>query len=552
MMHLRKFNGEVLVSYITLPIILMYVGIYGLFIADGWHFGPLDWTYFSILTPILLVDGIKTFFESLIPGKPYGNAKQDLSKITVIIPTKDGGKILSKTIKDLLKRFLPEQIVVASNGSTDQTVKLSRKLGVTVYDLSPLGKVGAINAVIKDVKTKYVLIIDDDVIVGDAILPTSLLDQGYTAVAFRVYPFVENWLSKIQFYEYRKSMDIGKIFHNRFGTVQTVSGAIGLFRTSDMVKQITSHNGEFSGEDLQRTLLLHLDRKNKGVVICNSIIHTDAPADIKTIFKQRSIGWNPGFYSNIGNYLKVMIRPNTPFPLKYDAFYNCVLVTGMDPIRLIMLPVVVFYPWYLFLMYVLYLGLESIPFLKLKPRTPVWILFIWPLYGLFNFITRVTAFAVFVYKRCCVAIDRSQEVEDYRKSPPLTRITAVSLSVVITIAVPGSAMALRASSFTNRTNHAISPIIEIKVTESPTPIISSFTLTADRGDSVWSLSSQAIEQYVEKYAIHSLDDREITRAEYLLSRNFSGKAIIEGYNYEFEENLIHRAITTADNGGADY
>ena len=134
----------------------------------------------------------------------------------------------------------------------------------------------AINVALKEVRTPYVLMIDDDTLIGNIKIPTSLLKKKYEAIAFIVLPTVENWITKIQSYEYAKSMKFGKVYQSNYRTVQNISGAIGLFHTRELIRQTKLHTGEFSGEDLQRTLLIHLNNA-KGVVLQQSTVYTDAP-----------------------------------------------------------------------------------------------------------------------------------------------------------------------------------------------------------------------------------------------------------------------------------
>jgi len=344
---LNKFKGDIndkTVGGIFMIFIFLYVVFYGLFVSQGFHIGEFNLIYLSVLLPIFLIDTVKTAIECLLGGCFYSGG-QDLSKVTVVIPTKNGGDALERTLQDLLERFDPDRIVVASNGSTDDTCERARKYGVEVVDIpEPVGKVAAINMVMGEVRTPYTLIMDDDTLIGSAVIPTEALDKGFEGVAFRVVPKIENWVSQIQMHEYRKSMDIGKRFHNRKATVQNISGAIGLFHTKELVRQIQIHTGEFSGEDLQRTLLIHLSKNSKGVVISESVIETEAPVSIKQLYKQRVYGWNPGLLSNVPNYLKLLFGRKTPLALRYDAFYNSVLVLACDALRSLTLPIIMYYP----------------------------------------------------------------------------------------------------------------------------------------------------------------------------------------------------------------
>jgi cellulose synthase/poly-beta-1,6-N-acetylglucosamine synthase-like glycosyltransferase len=416
------FN-ERLIGTASLAILFTYVALYGIIISNGFHIDNLSdyryfWIYVAIIPILFTVDGIKSLLESTSKPK-YLYGKEDLSQVSVIIPTYNGANTIGSVIKDLLKRFNAENIIISSNGSTDDSIKIAKEFGVITIDTKkPIGKVKAINVALDKVKTPYTLLLDDDTVVGDTNLPTELLEK-YDAIAFMVLPFKGNWITTIQEHEYAKSMQIGKVFHNNGGTVQNISGAIGLFHTKELIRQIELHTGEFSGEDLQRTLLIHLnedDKRGEGVIVSESVVRTSVPDTIVSLFNQRVYGWMPGLNTNLGNYLRVLFKNNAPKTLRYDAFYSIFLVTLMDIPRLLFLPVILFYPIYFVVMYVCYVALELCYYVKLKDKAPAWVILVYPFYGLFNFITRVCAFTVFIYRRIVTQLKNAEDLDDYKQA----------------------------------------------------------------------------------------------------------------------------------------
>ena len=255
----------------------------------------LKTTNSTIITMIVIIfsfDGLKSLYESF-GKKSFFKAtreNEDIESVTVIIPTYNGGEVLEKTLKSLLKKFPPKNIIVASNGSTDKNIDIARNFDVEFIDIKePIGKVSAINYALKLVTTKYTLIIDDDVDIKDIIIPTGILENGNNAVAFKVYPHITNFLTKIQKYEYKKTMKISRGFFNRVSGVQNISGAIGLFSTKELISQIGIHTEEFSGEDLQRTLII-LSKPNSKIVICDQVVETEVPQNLFDLFNQRIFG----------------------------------------------------------------------------------------------------------------------------------------------------------------------------------------------------------------------------------------------------------------------
>ncbi|MDQ5886486.1 MAG: Poly-beta,6-N-acetyl-D-glucosamine synthase [Patescibacteria group bacterium] len=449
----KKFQLDFWAGYLFFWVIVLYIIAFGYFQTGWFEWTDFNLSYMIIIIPIWSVDGFKVFIESFT-RRSYRSSEEDLNTVTVVIACKDGEDVIEATIKSLLKKFKPEQIILASNGSSDNTCYIARGYGVRVLDVkAPLGKVRAINYALKYVKTPNVLLLDDDTLVGEAVIPTGLLDEGYEGVAFRVLVKVSNWVSKIQMYEYRKSTDIGKRYHNNKASVNNISGAIGLFRLKQLQSQIRRHSGEFSGEDLQRTLLIHLAQDSKGVVLTDSTVYTQPPTTMKVLFQQRSFGWFPGLYANFANYMRVMTRDYMPFALRFDAFYNVFLVMLLDIVRLLSLPILIFYPWYFIIMYCIYFIFESISYVKSGSSDPFWIVLIYPFYGLFGFITRACAFATFLYRRLAVKIGKMKFLDDYRPVRPIHKI----VSIVLTTALLSSLLALNVWLFYVRAFINISP-----------------------------------------------------------------------------------------------
>ncbi len=415
---LKHLKWDTIAGRLTLWVIILYTCAYGYLYLNNVAITNLGPGYLIILIPIWLIDGLKSSFEALVP-REYKNSKEDLDKVTVIIACKDGEAVIDKTLHSLLRKFRPEQIIVASNGSTDRTCEIVRQRDAVCLDFKePLGKVRAINAAIPYTKTPYILLLDDDTLIAGATIPTGLLDEGYDAVAFRVLVKISTWITQFQAHEYRKSCDIGRRFHNKGASVQNVSGAIGLFKREVLERQITQHTGEFSGEDLQRTLLIHLASANDrgGVVLARSIVITQAPTTLKDLFNQRTFGWFPGLYANFARMMKIVFDRRAPIALRYDSFHTCVLVSVLDILRVLSLPIVIFYPGYFVIMYIAYFMVEFIPYYRSYRTEPLWVILLFPFYGIFGLLTRACAFTAFLYRRFTVKLMRSNYLDDYRNA----------------------------------------------------------------------------------------------------------------------------------------
>ncbi len=419
------------VGIATFGAIIIYIVLYSIFQMPGFTWGYFDPRYLVIVIPIWTIDGMRGIMD-IVLAKEYKQATEDIDKVAVVIACKDGEDVIGTTLADLTQKLNPKQIIVASNGSTDATCDIARKYGVICLDIKqPVGKVRAINSALQHVKTPYVLLLDDDTLLDGATIPTSLLDAGYTGVAFRVHIRKNKkkmpWITHLQAHEYRKSSDIGKRRHNKHAAVQNISGAVGLYTRDELLRQTRIHTAEFSGEDLQRTLLLHLAKQNKGVVLSDSIVYTEAPSTFKVLYSQRVYGWFPGQYANFKNYLHVLFGRNVPFGLREDAFYNIFCVMFMDMIRVLALPIIIMFPWYFVVMYGVYIVLESCAYFKNGHKEPFWVVLVYPFYGLFGLFTRVAALAVFLYRRMAVTISEQHYFDDYRRAGFITKLLSFTI-----------------------------------------------------------------------------------------------------------------------------
>lgn len=89
-------------------------------------------------------------------------------KITVMIPTLNEEKSISKVIKDFKKELPNAQIIVYDNGSTDNTVKLAREEGATVLFQKKRGKGNVVRAMFNNIESDiYIMVDGDDTYSGD-------------------------------------------------------------------------------------------------------------------------------------------------------------------------------------------------------------------------------------------------------------------------------------------------------------------------------------------------------------------------------------------------
>ncbi|HXS83309.1 MAG TPA: glycosyltransferase [Methylomirabilota bacterium] len=375
-----------------------------------------------------LVDFVKLLVELL--GRAEDRRFQsDPSQVTAVIASRNGADLLAGTIDELAKLIPPERILVVDDGSTDGTAEIARAKGCVVHRFSrSKGKASAINYAVYRVPTPFTLLLDDDTRIGNARLPTALLaESACDAVAFHVLPDRRsrngsrgnNFIGKLQRYEYGKSMEIGKRFHDVSQSVSCISGAAGLFRTADLNDLHHEHSTVFQGEDLQRTIihLLH----GRRIVFANEPVWTVAPGNWRAWFVQRLVGWYPGFIHQLPNMVRLLIAPGHGIRLRYEMAYNIYTVL-FDWLKVASLAVLALTPglrWWLLVIYLLYLAFELYSWWVVRipgtrTRAPLGVLLVYPIYGALNTVLRTLSLVVWVYLRFVSGVMRPRRTAEDR------------------------------------------------------------------------------------------------------------------------------------------
>jgi cellulose synthase/poly-beta-1,6-N-acetylglucosamine synthase-like glycosyltransferase len=389
-LHVRRGVRPV-ISVVSVFVVMAALTV-GYYVAVLGGFGNLSYVTVGIAF-LLGTDGLLLAFSTgrRTPAVSHGPAvRQD--DVSVIIACYNGSDVIGETLESLLVHVAPENIIVVSDCSTDDTVAVARSYGVRVVENRfNRNKPLSVSRVAPMVTTPYTLIIDDDTHVGPEPIPVELLRQGAAAVAFDVMPIETGTLvNRMQTFEYRKSMTLAKALMSEMGAVANVSGAVGLFRTADLRRQASRHSGHFPGEDLQRTLLAHLESEGRGVAFSSNQVETLAPASWRELYGQRAKKWGPAEHELLFLNFKLMLDPRVHFSLRYERGYS-VFVLLTDPLRMLFFATLLFSPGYFVFLYLLYLPLEAAAWLRTGRKDPVTVVLLAPLYNLFKLVARFRA-----------------------------------------------------------------------------------------------------------------------------------------------------------------
>jgi len=378
----------------------------------SWPGTTADHIVFTVLF-CALVDFAKMVIELLGRSEPR-EFTSDPSQVTAVIACRNGAEVLPGTIAELRRAMPGGRVMVVDDGSTDGTADVARALGAEVHRfVRSKGKASAIHFALHRVRTPLVLLLDDDTRLGGAVLPTSLVLEGHAdAVAFHVLPDRRNrdgargnnFLGSLQRYEYGKSMEIGKRFHDTTQSVSCVSGAVGLFRTTDLNALHHRHTCVFQGEDLQRTMI-HL-LAGRRIAFADEPVWTVAPSSWRVWFRQRLWGWYPGMYHQLPNMLRLLVSRHASWRLRYEMAYGVYTVVS-DPFKAASLVAIAVVPglriWGL-VVYLIYLVFETFPWWVVRSRgaarrAPFAVLLAFPIYGALNTILRALALPAWAWMR---------------------------------------------------------------------------------------------------------------------------------------------------------
>jgi glycosyltransferase involved in cell wall biosynthesis len=353
---------------------------------------------------LLLSDGLYLLIHAFLKPHRYEGTECDPKDLTVVMATHNGGDALAHTVEGANRHVPLDQIIIVSDTSTDNTPEVAASLGVRVFENEVnLNKALTISRVSPEISTPYTLVLDDDTYIGDATIPTSLLDEGYDAVAFNVMPAPEPTLvNRLQQFEYRKNMFLSKSLRAGSASVGNVSGAIGLYHTRDVQFQSSYHSGFFGGEDQERTALTYLFGTGKGVTYTDSLVLTEAPHNWLQLWRQRAVkfggGWGAAHLNLLVLYLRLLVSRRAKFALKFEKSYQ-VFITLTDPMRFVLFPLLLLDPIGFLIVYAAYIGLETTLWIWTKREDSYWVVLLSPLYGMFNTVGRFVAFPFWVKNR---------------------------------------------------------------------------------------------------------------------------------------------------------
>lgn len=282
--------------------------------------------------------------------------KEDyIANVTALIPCYNEEKMVVSTVQSLLDNDLPGlKILVIDDGSKDKSFLILKKTftsnpRVKIISKPNGGKSTALNYGLKFVDTEFFVTMDSDTIFAKdsvRLMLRHFKDQKVSAVAgnvqigneffaqkhsdksmnfFRDY----NWLTSCQRFEYITGQNFEKLAFNGMGCVIVVPGAIGCFRTKDVIS-LGGYNEDTLAEDTNLTIEL-LKTGKRVRYEPNALCYTEAPDTITQFLKQR-FRWSFGTFQVAWKNKKILFNPKygslSLFALPYMVFglFNLIML----------------------------------------------------------------------------------------------------------------------------------------------------------------------------------------------------------------------------------
>jgi len=223
--------------------------------------------------------------------------------ISVIVPAYNEEKNIARCIKSIKNSKYPKskiEIIVVDDGSTDNTIKICRQLGVKILRQNHKGKVEALNRGIKNSIHDLIITIDADTVVDrysikEIVKPMGKRNIGAVSGVAKVTN-KKSVLGIFQNVEYAYLQFVRETFSSIIKTSPGICGAFTCFK-KESLKKAGGFSKKTSSEDFD--IALQIKKAGYDVVLePKAIAYTVVPQTIHSLFKQR-FRWTKGILQSI-------------------------------------------------------------------------------------------------------------------------------------------------------------------------------------------------------------------------------------------------------------
>jgi cellulose synthase/poly-beta-1,6-N-acetylglucosamine synthase-like glycosyltransferase len=303
----------------------------------AWSLGIV---YVSYDTVLLALVATQTWRLLRKPGAATPDARTTRPTIGVIVAAHNEAAVLPVTVQALLDQSdRPDQIVIADDGSSDDTARLlAQRWGIAPPELGEMsasspqqpglhwlrlphgGKARALNQALCQVHTDVVLTVDGDTLLAPdamaAVRRAFAADPSLVAATGVITPVCsKDWRGRVfqwfQTYEYIRNF-LSRYAWSRLNSLLLVSGAFACFRR-EAVLTVGGFDDDCLVEDYELMHRLHRHARDQGLnwrvdVLGDAQAHTDAPSTLGTFLRQRR-RWFGGFLQTQLWYRDMVANP---------------------------------------------------------------------------------------------------------------------------------------------------------------------------------------------------------------------------------------------------
>ncbi|MEZ6117514.1 MAG: glycosyltransferase [Pirellulaceae bacterium] len=259
-----------------------------------------------LLLPVIVFDATRYCFAALavwltdVWHKPQHTsntnhlARSYCPSVSLIVAGLNEGDSLQGTLERLWGTYPRLQIIIVDDGSTDNMADVARAFaknhqGTIVISKKRGGKSSGMNAGLAYATGEITIILDADSelsnsAIWDIVQPLADPAVGAASGNVRVRNGDTNLVTRLQQYEYLRSVFLGRIVSSRLGILGIVSGAFGAFRT-ELLRQM---GGWDVGPGEDEDIVLRIRKRGLRIeFVPLAECYTDAPTSWKVLTKQR-------------------------------------------------------------------------------------------------------------------------------------------------------------------------------------------------------------------------------------------------------------------------
>jgi hypothetical protein len=435
--------------YYTVTISILYFVFVGFPLWDGFFY----WLWKAIRNSqlkygyllFILLEASFTFLPTIFYRRKHVNKEKVKcgDNIALIIPCHKAEKIIKNTLEEALKVFDAKNIYVIDNGNSDipldNTSSICEEMGINYKWVPVGGKLYAIYVGSKITEQyEFVMQIDDDVFLNEDM--TFPVNENTHCIAYTIsasnHKGEKQVIHHLQDMEY-KHAGIIKGFQSQVGSTMFAHGAISLWRRSTLINVLENHI-MYSMSDDWFTGFKANELGYKIDVCDRNFVDTDVPSTFFTKSREGGYGDATLFSQRFGRWYRTRL-----IQIFYLLYY-CVFSWKL-PLRISIVQKL-FFLWeifnsllsfskiYMFIFYVIYdwrftmimfgasIGLSMIGFLifnyyqlKKDERLPIWVMFLFPVYALYESVVFLMAVLYSIVVNPQVLFHRGEKLSDNEK-----------------------------------------------------------------------------------------------------------------------------------------